>query len=163
MYNRQYWQDHVTQYDNRFRESNNPDGTINHIPVEGEILQEGTPQNAKNFNNLETGVFELNELNAEFMRLALQQKQVLKGVIGETGTVTLVSNRYYPFNNSVKSVTIAPARDTTDYTVDVDTGEDNPRIGRVVVYDKLKNGFKIACTGSAASVTVKYTVRGGVL
>jgi len=35
--------------------------------------------------------------------------------------------------------------------------------GEIVVSDKLVNGFKIAHTGSAPSVTIKYTVIGGVL
>lgn len=163
MYNRQYWQDHVTQYENRYREQTNPDGTITHVPVEGEVLQEGTPQNGTNFNNLETGVFAAHELGAEFARLLLQQKRALSMVKGESGTVTLTNTLTYPFNNSNKTVTIAAVRDTTDYTVDIDTGAGNASIGRVVVYDKLKNGFKIAFTGGAASVTVKYTVRGGIL
>lgn len=163
MYNRQYWQDHVTQYENRYREQANGDGTITHVPVEGEVLQEGTPQNGTNFNNLETGAFAANELGAELARLLLQQNRALNMVKGESGTVTLTNTLAYPFNNSDKSVNIAAVRDTTEYTVDVDTGAGGAGIGRVVVYDKLKNGFKIAFTGGAASVTVKYTVRGGVL
>jgi hypothetical protein len=163
MYKRQYWQDHVTQYENRYREQNNADGTITHIPVEGEVLQEGTPQNANNFNNLETGVFAAYELGAEAVRLLLQHGRTLSGLEGESGAVTLTNSLSYPFNNSAKTVTIAAVRDTEDYSVDVYTGADNPSIGRVVVYDKLKNGFKIAHTGSAASVAVKYTVRGGLL
>jgi hypothetical protein len=41
-YNRTYWQNHVTEYENRYTVTQNPDGTENHIPVEGEILQQGT-------------------------------------------------------------------------------------------------------------------------
>ncbi|MBS5276268.1 MAG: hypothetical protein KHY24_09155, partial [Clostridiales bacterium] len=47
------WKDHVTQYSNRYREVQNADGTITHEAVEGEVVQEGTPQNAQNFNDLE--------------------------------------------------------------------------------------------------------------
>lgn len=71
MYNRTFWQDHVTEFENRFREQNNVDGTISHIPVEGEIIQEGTPQNATNFNNIEIGIFAANEIAAELSRIAL--------------------------------------------------------------------------------------------
>ena len=39
------WKDHVTQYSNRYREVQNADGTITHEAVEGEVVQEGTPQN----------------------------------------------------------------------------------------------------------------------
>ena len=162
MYNRQFWQDHVTQYENRRRDSNNPDGTITFIPVEGEIIQEGTPQNARNFNNIETGVVASNELGAELTRLLLQHGRALNMVAGESGAVTLNNSLVYPFNNSVVSVPITAVRDTTDYTVDVDTGAQRG-VGRVIVFDKLKNGFKIAFTGGAASVTANYTVRGGLL
>lgn len=39
----------------------------------------------------------------------------------------------------------------------------NGNVGEIVVTDKLTNGFKLAFTGSASSVTVKYTVIGGYL
>lgn len=71
MYNKTFWQDHVTEFDNRFREQNNADGTISHIPVEGEIIQQGTPQNAANFNKMEMGIFAATEIAAELARIAL--------------------------------------------------------------------------------------------
>ena len=71
MYERNYWQDHVSEFDNRFREQNNADGTISHIPVEGEILQQGTPQNAANFNRIEAGIFAATEITAELARITL--------------------------------------------------------------------------------------------
>lgn len=71
MYERNYWQDHVSEFDNRFREQNNADGTISHIPVEGEIIQQGTPQNAANFNRIEAGIFAATEIAAELSRIAI--------------------------------------------------------------------------------------------
>jgi len=166
MYNRKFWQDHVTQYENRYTETANPDGSINHVPVEGAVLQEGTPQNAANFNNAETGIFSAHELAAELTRTAIQQGRALNKVKGESGTVTLTNNLAYPFNSTKGGVTVSLAekRDTTDYTVDVEASSPvgGGGIGRVTVFDKLLNGFKIAFTGGAASVTVKYIVRGGV-
>lgn len=44
-YNRTIWQDHVTEFSDRFIETDNGDGTISHEPVEGEVIQQGTPQN----------------------------------------------------------------------------------------------------------------------
>ena len=165
MYNKTDWRDHVTQYDNRFREQNNSDGTISHIPVEGEVLQEGTPQNATNFNNIETGIFSAHETAAELARVALQQERTISALVGETGTITLKNTSAYPFNNSVKSVSLAKPRDTADYTVDacIVVPADGTSVGRIVVTDKLKNGFKIAYTGGAESATIKYIVRGGII
>lgn len=39
MYEATLWEDHVTEYEDRYIETKNDDGTINHIPVEGEIIQ----------------------------------------------------------------------------------------------------------------------------
>ncbi len=75
MYSRTFWQDHVTEYDNRYREQNNPDGTVSHIPVEGEIIQQGTPQNAANFNNLEEGIVAACEISAEICRIVNAMRQ----------------------------------------------------------------------------------------
>ena len=55
MYEPKLWQDHVTEFEDRYTESRNDDGTITHTPVEGEIIQQGTPQNATNFNHMEEG------------------------------------------------------------------------------------------------------------
>ena len=62
MYVEQIWLDHVTEFENRYREQTNPDGTITHLPVEGTVIQQGTPQNGKNFNHLECGVSEAHAL-----------------------------------------------------------------------------------------------------
>ena len=35
-------------------------------------------------------------------------------------------------------------------------------VGNVIVTDKQLNGFKIAFTGSAKNVTIKYYVQGGM-
>lgn len=58
------WQDHVTQFYNRYREIQNRDGTITHEAIEGEVIHEGTPQNAKNFNDLEERVLTSKEVAA---------------------------------------------------------------------------------------------------
>ena len=53
MYEPKLWQDHVTEFEDRYTESRNDDGTITHTPVEGEVIQQGTPQNATNFNHID--------------------------------------------------------------------------------------------------------------
>lgn len=70
MYEPKLWQDHVTEFEDRYTESRNDDGTITHTPVEGEIIQQGTPQNATNFNHMEEGISNATETAA---LLALQQ------------------------------------------------------------------------------------------
>ena len=43
-YVKQHWKDEVTEYEHRFTETANGDGTITHTKVTGEVLQEGTLQ-----------------------------------------------------------------------------------------------------------------------
>lgn len=55
-YARTYWKDHSTQKPYAYKEVNNDDGSINHNPAHGEVLQQGTPQSATNFNKIEEGL-----------------------------------------------------------------------------------------------------------
>lgn len=162
MYEPKMWQDHVTQYENRYTETKNDDGTINHIPVEGEIIQQGTPQNATNFNHLEAGVTNSAELAALMAITTMQQARSIKNMAGEVITITLTNSQVYPFNNSVKTIALTTARNHNDYTVETEVLDSTGGFpGDIVISEKLVNGFKIATTGSATSVTVKIYVKGG--
>lgn len=162
MYNRTYWQNHVTEFENRYTEVVNDDGTVSHDPVEGEILQQGTPQDEKNFNNIEEGIVALYGTALQLVSSVRHHSQYIGNLNGETGQVVLKNTEKYPFNNSQKTVTLKQVRETTNYTVSVDCGATD-NVGDVVITDKMVNGFKIRYTGSAAQVTVNYTVRGGLL
>ena len=162
MYEWKQWQDHVTEHENRYREIENDDGTITHEAVEGEILQQGTPQSATNFNHMEDGISNAGELAALLAAGAIHQQQAIKDLAGETMTVTLANTQEYPFNNSVKTVSLTQERNTVDYTVTAEVVEYSGGFpGEIVISAKLLNGFKIAHTGSAKSVTVKLYVKGG--
>ena len=84
-YNREIWQDHVTEFSDRFREVVNGDGTISHIPVEGEVIQQGTPQNARHFNAFEEIAFANNVQAAEAARVLLLHQRTLNGLSSESG------------------------------------------------------------------------------
>ena len=66
------WQDHVTEYEDRYRETQNDDGSVTHTPVPGSVIQQGTPQNAANFNRIEDGIINATEMAA----LAGRQKKI---------------------------------------------------------------------------------------
>ena len=55
-YKKTRWQDHVVERPRTFIEINNDDGSVTLDPSPGEVLQQGTPQSATNFNNIETGL-----------------------------------------------------------------------------------------------------------
>ena len=162
MYEATMWKDHVTEYEHRYIETKNDDGTINHIPVEGEIIQQGTPQNAANFNHIEEGVTNAGELASLLAITTMQQARSIENMIGEVITTTLTNSQAYPFNNSVKTVALAKERNHNDYTVEAEVLEVTGGFaGDIVISEKLVNGFKIATTGSATSVKVKIYVKGG--
>lgn len=52
-FNRTKWQDHVVERPRTYTEVTNSDGSVTHTPAPGEVLQQGTPQSATNFNNIE--------------------------------------------------------------------------------------------------------------
>lgn len=55
-YKKTKWQDHVVERPRTYTEAANPDGSKTFTPAPGEVLQQGTPQSATNFNNLEEGL-----------------------------------------------------------------------------------------------------------
>lgn len=52
-YNKNNWKDHIVERPRTYTEVTNGDGTKTLTPSPGEILQQGTPQSATNFNRPE--------------------------------------------------------------------------------------------------------------
>ena len=140
----------------------NADGTITHEAVEGEVIQEGTPQNAKNFNDLEERVLASGEVaNLAFLKVGMAENRIA-GLTGEIVVATLTNLKEYPFNDSKKTLALKTPRGNLDYTVFVEAStEDAGGIGEIKITDKQLNGFKIEFTGAAKTVFVKCTVQGG--
>ena len=173
MYKITDWQDHVTEYENRYTESQNDDGTVTHVPVEGEIIQQGTPMSAANFNNMEQGIHAANVAAIMAMntaRLALEaadSNTVIK-------TVILSNGLRYPFNNSKETVALESneERHNTKYIVLAEVVaacmDEGPTInnaglaGNIIVSDKMTNGFKMEYTGSASEVEFRLYIVGGM-
>lgn len=55
-YKRKKWKDHVVERPRTFTEVTNSDGSVTHTPAPGEVIQQGTPQSATNFNAIEEGL-----------------------------------------------------------------------------------------------------------
>lgn len=81
----------------------------------------------------------------------------------EEKTVSLSNSASYPFNNSKTTVALSPARVTQNYTVETEVTNAEGNVGEVEITDKQLNGFKVAFTGSAKSVTLKIKIRGGII
>lgn len=143
MYDKLHWKDEVRDQD-------------------GNIIQKGTPLSAKNMNHIEDGVLEANLLSAMLSQYSMQLGRILADLEGEIGQVALTNSETFPFNNSIKTIALQKQRDNLNYRVITEVISADGEVGNVIVTDKQLNGFKIAFTGSAKNVTIKYYVQGGM-
>lgn len=173
MYNQTQWQDRVTEFEDRYRETQNPDGTVTHTPVEGETIQTGTPQNETNFNNMENGIQDstlagnfLAWLNLHQQRKNDTHQEIVESEIhGELHEVTLSNTAAAPFNSTADSpvtVALSTARKSLFYSVEAEVISHKGLVGDIMVSNKAMNGFKIAFTGSGSSVKLAVRIKGGM-
>lgn len=172
MYNQTEWKDHVTQYPNRREITDNPDGTKEVTKAQGEIIQQGTPQSATNFNKQENGIQDaymavavLVQYFMQFERWARQKiADYAAEFLNEIKTVTLVNSTGEAFFNvEAQTINLTTVRKTLNYDVSWEVTAANGNIGEISVKDKQLNGFKISYDGSATSVTLKIRIKGGML
>lgn len=127
------------------------------------IIQQGTPISATNLNNIETGILSADETGAVLVQQALQFQRHIADLDGEIREAMLTNSLEYPFSNSGTTIALAKARGTLNYRVITEVLGSPQLVGDIEVYDKALNGFKVRHTGSAAVVTVKCYVQGGML
>lgn len=125
----------------------------------GETIQRGTPQSAKNFNNIESGVLD-NQIASNLILIAISQLEANQVI--EEKIETFTNTAKYPFNNSAKTISISNTRTNTNYSVDAEIIEHTGEVGDIVVYDKMVNGFKVRYGGSAGNAKIKLVVTGGI-
>lgn len=152
------WVDESDEYEGRYTESMNPDGTITHTLVRGEVYVEGTPMDAQNFNHMEQGIYDAHEeLVANDERTTDLENQTLP----EVHTVTRTNTLEFPFNDSMVSVALDVERDNLNYVVEIVKVEADGCYGEIEVTDRQVNGFKIGYTGSTAQAKITFAVIGG--
>ena len=166
------WLDEVDQYEDIFIEqtSDVAPNAVKHTKYRGNVQQNGTPMNAEKFNNMEKGIADAHDAVALLVN-ALRQldwqhddrlKWLEKATIQETGTKTLTNSLAFPFNNSIVTVPLSTTRDNLNYVVVVISVTPTGGLaGDIEITERQVNGFKMAFTGSASSVVVKYAVIGG--
>lgn len=154
--------DHVVEYPGRFLETDLGSNLVQHDASPGEIVQEGTPLNAANMNLLDLAALQgimMGATNASFLR---QLSDKVDAQEGEQIQVTLTNTLAYPFNDSNQAVNLTKNRNKKTYTVLVEVlSSAGGGVGEIIVSNKLLNGFQIAYTGAASSVTVNCIVQGG--
>ena len=85
MYQFTFWMDEVDEYEDIFVEESSAvtQGAVKHTKYRGNVQQQGTPQNAVNFNNLEEGVFDAHSAISILLMLARQNSwEIEKGKCG---------------------------------------------------------------------------------
>lgn len=172
MHKQTEWKDHVTQYPNRREIIDNGDGTVDVTKAQGEVIQQGTPQSATNFNNQENGIQDAHTATAVFLQYFMQFDRWVRQKVAdhaaeflnEIKTVTLTNNKGVAFFNSqAQTVDLTTVRKTLNYDVSWEIVSANGNVGDITITDKQLNGFKIAFDGSATSVTLKIRIKGGML
>ena len=64
------------------------------------MIQQGTPRNAKNYNNMEEGIL-ANQILALFLQQEmLQLQRAAEENHGEFGEVTIINTNKYPFSSA---------------------------------------------------------------
>lgn len=124
-----------------------------------EVIQEGTPQSAGNFNNMEGGI---SDAHLAAALLIIQSGLTADQVATEEKTVTLTNTQRYPFNSSTQTIALSTVRNFADYTVEAEIADHEGNVGEVRIFDRMLNGFKVAYDGSAKSATIKLRIKGGM-
>lgn len=177
MYANLLWLDHAATPDRTFTMVQNSDGTVTLTPA-GTVIQQGTNMSAANFNNMEMGISDA-DLAVRILAMLVRSvdsrtgvseddikeiaANILAEITPEEQTVTLTNSADYPFNNSQTSLSLVTTRATKNYTVEAEVSSTDGNVGEIEVTDKTLNGFKVAYTGSARSVTINLKIRGGIL
>ena len=156
------WKDEQVEYPNRYAETDLGGGLKQLVRSPGTVREEGTPQNAANFNTMDLAAFEAMLIANENTRNLLQAKRDIDSLKGLSIDVSLTNNQAYPFNGSQQTVTIALRNYKDYYVVPEVLSHSGGFVGDFVISDKLLNGFKIAYTGSATAVSVRCHVIGGM-
>lgn len=84
MYTPTNWQDHIVEKPHRFEMTNGESpGMVYLNPAPGEVDQQGTPQNAQNFNHMEKGIAEVTAAMDRLMAEAQKEFDTLKKISDE--------------------------------------------------------------------------------
>ena len=142
MYDRQYWLDHVTDQD-------------------GQVIQQGTLLDQAHFNHMETGIADTSLAHAI---MAFKQRQESFDYEDELHTLDLAMNNLpWPFNNKETTVALNQARESINYSVDVNVlAYSGGNLGDIRVVERGLNAFKLLHDGSAKHVQVSVRVSGGM-
>lgn len=137
----------------------------------GQVIVEGTPVDEENMNNIEAGILVAHYdvgLLAAFLaqqttlnKLEIEKYKKQRLLQGQATIAGSSSNGYFRDSEPFVQVSLtgfaqinAPNYDVIVTPISGDSG----LVGRLEVYDKTQNGFKVKMTGSASSATFLWTL-----
>ena len=143
MYQRAFWQDHVTDQ-------------------HGEVIQQGTLLDQSHFNNMEQGIDDVTLARkiAQFQarQLGYNQETELQVI-----NLAMNSGLAWPWNNKETTVALRQMRESLDYSVEVGVlAHSGGFVGNIRVEGRARNGFKLVHDGSATDVQVAVRITGGM-
>lgn len=147
----------------------------------GAVLVEGTPVNEVNLNRLEAGMLishlDIGTLAAMLATIGRQSAAELEKwrkqrIVQGTATITSSGGgpgTYFrasdPFVDIAFTPDVLPQINAPNYAVliEVVSASDWGAVGELIVSNKAQNGFRVTMTGSATSVTFRWTIVNPVL
>lgn len=137
----------------------------------GQVIVEGTPVDEENMNNIEAGILVAHYdvgLLAAFLaqqttlnKLEIEKYKKQRLLQGQATIAGSSSNGYFRDSEPFVQVSLTGFAQINAPNYDVlvtPIGGDVGLVGRLEVYDKTQNGFKVKMTGSASSVTFLWTL-----
>lgn len=140
----------------------------------GEVIVEGTIYDETNMNNIETGIeIALNDsgvLTAHIMQQLMSHQKELDKIKNQriaqgNATIknTVSDNGYFRKDEPFVSISLDgyDQINAPDYDVLLTAKSPNEAlgsVGKLIAYDKTRNGFKVKMTGSADSVSFLWTL-----
>jgi hypothetical protein len=142
MYDRNYWQDHVTDQN-------------------GVVVQQGTLLDQAHFNRMEKGISDQSLAAAISL---FKQNQDSYNLEDELQIVKLnMADLKWPFNNVETTVALKQMRESINYDVEINVlSYSDGFLGNIRVKDRARNGFKLVHDGSAKKVQVSVRISGGM-
>ena len=148
------WIDHVRENPTLFTLTEQPGlPGVYAIAPYGNILQQGTPQNAENFNDEETALGALELAVGMLCEAVYRLNHMIGNAQVEVGSIELTQG-------TAMTVALDSRRENLNYIVCIANTSD-VKVDEVEISNVLDNGFKLKYIGSAASKTVNYKIWGG--
>lgn len=140
----------------------------------GDVLVQGTPVGEANLGNIETGIllshYDIGSLLAFVNQITTANQKELDKIKNQrlvqgSGTIknTISDDGYFRKKQPFKTISLEGFDQINSPDYEVVLTAESPEesigsVGKLIAYDKTRNGFKVKMTGSADSVSFLWTL-----